>query len=147
MSGGWCPGDAPGPPAPDPGMGCLQQTSLLTCHAVTSGTTFRVRGEPGSRGTNPGKFLAPHSPSPTPSTVFSSRCGPASSRAMQCSRVEQRKFNFVHCRECIHGDTCRVTPHYQARQITTRGVDGTGHLGGKTHISNSPPLIMMPHHG
>ena len=36
-------------------------TSLLTCHTVTSGTTFRVRGEPGSRGTNPGKFLAPHS--------------------------------------------------------------------------------------
>jgi hypothetical protein len=69
--------------------GVSPTTSPLTCHAVMSGTTFRVRGEPGSHGTNPGKFLAPHSPSPTPSTFSSSRWGPASSRAMQCSRVEQ----------------------------------------------------------
>jgi hypothetical protein len=67
----------------------VQSTSPLTCHIVTSGMTFQVRGEHGLCGTNPGKFLAPHSPFPTPSTVFSNRCGPASSRAMQCSQVEQ----------------------------------------------------------
>jgi hypothetical protein len=60
VSGGRCPGDAPEHPPPTQ-SGVSPTTSHLTCHAVTSGTIFRVRGEPGSRGTNPGKFLVPHS--------------------------------------------------------------------------------------
>ena len=61
VSGGGRPGDAPDHPPPTHGGVSYPTTSPLTCHTVTSGTTFRVRGEPGSRGTNPGKFLAPHS--------------------------------------------------------------------------------------
>ena len=89
VSGGGRPGDAPDRPPPTQGWGVFSNN--LPSDLSHSGVgRLSSQGEPGSRGTNPGKVLAPHSSfSPHLVRSLSSRGGLASSRAMQCSRVEQ----------------------------------------------------------
>ncbi len=76
----WCPG----PPAPNPTVGCLQQPPL----GLITWWPFWVRGESGSRGTNPGKFW--HHTHPLPHQVQSLVVGVGSiqqSNAVQLSWV------------------------------------------------------------
>jgi hypothetical protein len=70
----------------------VSSSSLSSAHSppFNQWTTFRVRGEPGSHGTNPGKFWhQTHSP-PTPSTVLLV-VGVGRHPAEQCSAVESSK--------------------------------------------------------
>jgi hypothetical protein len=90
VSGDGRPGDAPDRPPPTQGWGVFPNNLPSDLSHSDKWDNFRVRGEPGLRGTNPGKVLAPHSfPLPHLVQSFSSRGGLTSSRAMQCSRVKQ----------------------------------------------------------
>jgi len=61
VSGGGRPGDAPDRPPPTHGWGVLSNNLPSDLSHSDEWDDFSSQGEPGSRGTNPGKFLAPHS--------------------------------------------------------------------------------------
>jgi hypothetical protein len=81
----WCPG----PPIPDPGVGCLQQPPLWLVMQWQVGQLFKSEGSLGCAGLSQASFW--HQTHPLPHLVLSLVVGVGRHPAEQCSAVASSK--------------------------------------------------------